>query len=253
VLRALGKLDAATYHCSNLASRVQSSHKNAKTLAGKLGDPANAKVQPDMTRVSGVFSVREIAFEIDAFLAAARASIDFGGTLLALHLGMNGRTSITRVLQSVEKSPMGGFAFLLGWAPWIEALKRYRDECVHYRTLRPRTGYEAARRKGALAVAVMPFVIPQEIASDQPDTRATRFGMGRDDDYPLVGLDKIESWGTVRFDNGNSEVVDHSIEYIPSKGYVRVEDFCAQHLEKLREFLIELFEAALKAKFAFQK
>jgi len=77
--------------------------------------------------------------------------------------------------------------------------------------------------------------------------------MGRDDDYPLVGLDKIESWGTVRFDNGNSEVVDHSIEYIPSKGYVRVEDFCAQHLEKLRVFLIELFEAALKAKFAFQK
>jgi hypothetical protein len=32
--------------------------------------------------VSGTFSVQEIALEIDAFLAASRASIDFGRTVL---------------------------------------------------------------------------------------------------------------------------------------------------------------------------
>jgi hypothetical protein len=91
-------------------------------------------------KVSGTFFVQEIAFEIDAFLAAARAAIDFGGTIVALHLGMHGRTSITRVLESIKKAPKSFFALLLAWTAWIEILKRFRDECVHYRALRTQTG-----------------------------------------------------------------------------------------------------------------
>ena len=203
--------------------------------------------------VSGTFFVQGIAFEIDAFLAAARASIDFGGTLVALYLGMHGRTSITRVLESLQKAPKSLFAFLLRWVAWIEVLKRYRDECVHYRALRTQTGYEAVRRKGVLAVAILPFVIPQEIGHDQPDTRAARFGVGRDEDYLVAGPDKHENWGEATMHDGSTRVLEYSISYSPAIGYVPVQDFCSQHLEKLRKFLVQIFEETLKSKFKFEK
>jgi hypothetical protein len=192
--------------------------------------------------VAGTFSVQEIAFEIDAFLAAARASIDFGGTVLALHLGMNRRTSISKVLDFLKKAPKPPFAFLLPWAPWIESLKAYRDECVHYRALRTQTGYRAVRREGALALAVMPFVIPQEIGEDQPDTRAERYGMYRDDEDLPGGLDKRESWGEVTMGDGSTHVLEISLSYSPATGYIRVE-----------EFLVRVFEEALSAKFMLQR
>jgi hypothetical protein len=253
VLRAISKLDAASYHCANVARLVQDAHEKAETLAGRVEHPTQAKSQPTAMSVSGTFFVQEIAFEIDAFLAAARASTDFGGTVVALPLGMHGRTSITRVLESIEKAPKSLFAFLLAWTAWIEILKRFRDECVHYRALRTQTGYEAVHRKGALAVAILPFVIPQEIGPDQPDTRAARFGMGRDDDYLVEGHDKSESWGEVTMNDGSTRVLEHSISYSPAIGYVPVEAFCQQHLEKLREFLVHIFEETPKAKFKFQK
>lgn len=253
VLRALAKHDAAAYHCSTVARLVGSAHEKAKALANPAEYPPASKLKPTKMRVAGAFSVQETAFEIDAFLAAGRASIDFAGTVLALHLGMNRRTSISKVLEFLKKQPQPPFGFLLMWAPWIESLKAYRDECVHYRALRTQTGYEAVRRKGALAVAILPFVIPQDIGQDHPDTRAERFGMYRDDDDLPEGLDKRETWGEVTMKDGSTQVMEHSISYSPATGYVRVEEFCAQHLDKLREFLVRVFEEALKAKFTLQK
>ena len=136
VLRALAKLDAAAYHCSTVAHLVESAHEKAQTFAGPVEYPSVTKLKPTKMTVAGTFSVQEIAFGIDAFLAAARAGIDFGGTILALHLGMNRRTSISKVLEFLKKAPKPPFAFLLPWVPRIENLKAYRDECVHYRALR---------------------------------------------------------------------------------------------------------------------
>lgn len=82
VLRALAKLDAAAYHCSTVARLVEGAHEKAKTIAGPVEHPPSPKLKPTKMIVSGTFSVQEIAFEIDAFLAASRASIDFGGTVL---------------------------------------------------------------------------------------------------------------------------------------------------------------------------
>jgi hypothetical protein len=53
--------------------------------------------------------------------------------------------------------------------------------------------------------------------------------------------------------DGNTHVLEHSISYFPATGYVRIEEFCAQHLDKLRGFLVRVFEEALKAKFTLQR
>ena len=97
VLRAISKLYAASYHCSNVARLVQSAHEEAKALARALKHPTNAEFQTTARSIGageilqgakGAFPVQEIAFEIDAFLAASRGSIDFGGRVVGLHLGI---------------------------------------------------------------------------------------------------------------------------------------------------------------------
>ncbi len=89
--------------------------EKAKIIAGAVELPPTPELKPTKMSVSGTFSVQEITFEIDDFLAASRASVDFGGTVFALHLGMNRRTSITKVLESLAKAPEPPFAFLLAW------------------------------------------------------------------------------------------------------------------------------------------
>jgi hypothetical protein len=117
---------------------------------------------------------------------------------------------------------------------------------------RTQTGYAAVRRKGVLAVAILPFVILKVIGQDQSDTRAERFGLYQDHALP-EGLDKQESWGEITMDEGTTQVMEHSISYSPANGYVCVEVFCAQHLDKLREFLVSVFEECLAAKFTLQR
>lgn len=247
VLRAFGKLGAAAYHGSNVWRLVQGMSTMATESAARiekehLGETATV-------RIGGRFPTLEVAYEVDAFLTAARACIDFGGSVLALHLGMNRRTSIAELLKSQAKKTKPPFAFLLAWAPWIEDLKKYRDECVHYRTLRAYSGYEAVRKKGSVAFATIPFVVPRQVRPDEPDTRELRmFEMDNDPD----GLDKIEDWTDLTRGDGSVEVLGHSIRYEPSDGYMRVEEFCSRHLDKLREFLVRVFEEALAADFKFQ-
>jgi len=65
-----------------VARLVEGAHEKAKTIAGPVEHPPSPKLKPTKMIVSGTFFVQEIAFEIDACLAASRASIDFGGTVL---------------------------------------------------------------------------------------------------------------------------------------------------------------------------
>jgi hypothetical protein len=136
---------------------------------------------PFVEESSTAHAVLEHSFDLTSFLAAATAAIDFGGTGLALHLGMNRGTSITNLLKGQAKMTQPPFAFLSSWVPWIEDLKKYRDECVHYRTLRAYSGYVAVRTKGSTAYATMPFVVPQQVRQDKVDTRMSRaFEMDND-------------------------------------------------------------------------
>ena len=148
VLRALAKLDAATYHSSRVARLVTESNDKGAAFFQTLelgADGTEGKWSAATKTVGSTRGVQEIAFEIDAFLAASRAAIDFGGAVLALHTGMGKRTGITTFLEVIKKAKKPIFPFLVRLGmPWIEALKAYRDECVHYRALRMQTGYESS-------------------------------------------------------------------------------------------------------------
>lgn len=199
---------------------------------------------------AGVAAASDFAYEVDALLSAIRSSIDFGGRILALHLGMDKRTSISDVLKLVKKSANHPFAFLLAWVPWIEEVKHYRDQCTHYRTLRLHTGYEAVQRNAVLAWALRPVVIPRVHGHDRPDTR-----MGRMMEDPLkdpVGLNRAASSMEVKTLDGTILESAHSVEYLPADGYILVEQFSAKHVRKLRRFLTTVLKGVPAANFSFQ-
>jgi hypothetical protein len=249
VLRALTRLDAAAYHHANIERLVKTGIDTVAKRPVTTKHSAEAELGSEM-RTAGTFSVQEIAFEVEAFLAATRSCIDFGGSLLALHLGMNRRTSITKILDFVNSKSSPPFGFLPSWAPWIESVKEYRDECVHFRTLRTQTGYETVRRNGVVARAIRPLVIPEIPSGDSPDTRLMRM-LSLENELP-VGLNRFESSGSVSR-NGVLQRIGHSINYEPARGYMRVEDFSGRNLAKLCEFLVELFDETLAAKFTRQR
>jgi hypothetical protein len=99
IIRACRKLQAAEYHCANINAEIQRSRELGEHSANTSG----------MTH-GGMFmfgAKEQIAYELDAFLAAARGCIDFIAGMLSLHLrGMSRRTSITRLLERAEREPV---------------------------------------------------------------------------------------------------------------------------------------------------
>jgi hypothetical protein len=247
VLRAFAKIEAAEYHASNVARRVVQKHEKLKPSPGLTA--SDEKPKGTVVRVQGTFPVQEIAYEIDAFLAAARAAIDFLANILALHLGMNHRSGISSVRKHLKKFAHSPFTFLLDYEEWIDSLKDYRDECVHYRALRGYSGYEAIRQDDTTVEARIPFVIPKRIRSDMPDTRARR-AFGTDS---LEGLSRFESTGRVSSNDGTTRVIQLTVGYEPAPGYILAESFCMQHQNTLRAFAVRLLNEVPKLGFALQK
>ena len=250
VLRALTKLETARYHRANLRRLVRRNERRFKQhVAGIDENPGGLSKHMTATH-AGVLPAGDIAHELDALLAAIRSSIDFGGRVLGLHLGMDRKTSITKVVKAAKNPANHPFAFLLAWEPWIVEIQHYRDECTHYRTLRLQTGYEAVYRHGVLAWSLRPVVIPKRHGHDRPDTRMDR--MMEDPVKDPVGLNRLERSMVAKATDGTILTVEHSLEYVPAEGYIRVEQFSARHVRKLERFLAAVFKDAAAANFMFQ-
>ena len=112
----------------------------------------------------------EIAYELDAFLAAARGCIDFIAGMLSLHLrGMSHRTSITGLLKRAEREPAASLSSLLmRWKEWIALLKEYRDECIHYRAIEATGGFKVDVRDGEKILTIIPVLVPEVVPPDKP-------------------------------------------------------------------------------------
>ncbi len=67
-------------------------------------------------------SVDDLLFDVDAFLAAARSCLDFAASVIAPHLGMDCRTSMTTLLKSHMNVTHCSFAVLPRWRSGPTAL-----------------------------------------------------------------------------------------------------------------------------------
>ncbi len=123
------------------------------------------------------------------------------------------------------------------------------DRVLGYRALRGHQGYETVRRDDAVAEARIPFVIPEKIRPDMPDTRARR---AFETDSP-EGLSRFESTARVSSTDGATRVIQLTVGYEPAPGYILAEDFCARHQNTLRAFAVRLLDEVPKLGFVPQK
>jgi hypothetical protein len=239
VIRAIRKLQAAEYHCTNISSEIRELNKTARKAArsfkGKQGKMF-ARSEKD-----------KIAYELDAFLAAVRSCIDFVSGMLALHMGMNRRTGSTSLLKKLKPtSPFSGL--LTRWQQWIGQVKEYRDEYVHYRTLYMSGGFEIESRAGKSVATIVPVLVPEEVLPDKPTTRVGRNLMMLVDIHKNIGIEGVPPCPKGPMSDAGEKVMEILAEFERDK-YVPVEDLCGQHLKKLHQFVSESFKEVHPLKF----
>jgi uncharacterized protein YyaL (SSP411 family) len=243
IIRAVKKLQAAEYHHANVVSEIRELHKTARRAA-KSFKGTRGKM---FTRVEK----DKIAFELDAFLASARSCIDFTSGMLALHIkGMHRRTGSTRLLELVKKDSAAPFHGLLTkWQEWIEEVKKYRDECIHYQTIYVSGGFEIESRGGKKVATIIPVLVPKEILPDKPTTRTGRNAMMLVDIHKNIGIEGVPPHAKGPLSDDAKKVMEILAEFKRDEGYIPVEDFCGQHLEELHQFVWESFREVLPLKF----
>jgi hypothetical protein len=241
IIRAVKKLQAAEYHYTNINSEIRELHRSA-SKAARIFKGTQGKMFTRGDKDS-------IAFELDAFLAAARSCIDFVSGMLALHVGMHRRTGSTRLLEKVRRDSAAPFSGLLtNWQEWIEQVKKYRDECVHYQTIYMSGGFEIESRGGKKVATIIPVLVPKEILPDKPTTRTGRNVMMLVDMHKNIGIEGVPPHAKGPLSDAAKKVMEILAEFKPER-YVPVEDFCGQHLEKLHQFVSESFREVLALKF----
>jgi len=242
IIRAVKKLQAAEYHHANIYSEIQAIRKTARRTARSLRG-SHGKM---FTRVEE----DQIAFELDAFLAATRACIDFVSGMLALHIkGMNRRTGSTSLLKTIGTHSTTSFSHLLTkWKEWIEEVKNYRDECIHYQTIYVSGSYEIESRGGKKVATIIPVLVPKEMLPDKPTTRRGRNAMMLVDIHKCIGIEGVPPHATGPLSGAAEKVMEILAEFKNGR-HVPVEEFCGQHLEKLHQFVSESFREVLRLKF----
>lgn len=96
---------------------------------------------------------------------------------------------------------------------------------------------------------MLPVLVPEKVLPDKPTTRRERMGIELADIHEMVGIAGVPPHAETPVSNSAKKVIELLSELAPRKEYVRVEDFCGQHLEKLHQFVSESFQEVLALKF----
>lgn len=184
------------------------------------------------------FSDESHRHELAAFLASLKSASDFLATLaFRFHIRGEEGDSVTNLLRRIERGASGPIDTAVRTnADWLTSMRAYRDELVHTRAPGDTATYEAIAEGGCEAEARAPIVVPRETTALRGlrDTRRSRMECSQ----PL-GVMRLEFRGTVST-NGATTVERLGIQYRIEEGFVRIEDFATEHLEKQRGFLRDM-------------
>ena len=111
-------------------------------------------------------------------------------------------------------------------------MKEYRNECIHYQTIYLSGGYEMEPRGGKNVATIVPVLVPKKILPDKPTTRTGRNAMMVVDIHKNIGIEGVSPHATGPLSDEAKKVMEILAEFKRDRGYVPVEDFCGQHLEK---------------------
>lgn len=235
---AVRKRQAAKYHSDNVEAALESESIAAKTHAEFSAQSFKGKGAKGYFAMSVSGQSHHYVHELSAFLAALRSGLDF--LTMAASRSMPGvkAYSVHTLMKMVEKGQTGPvLGVVKKHGAWLDQLKDYRDEVIHHLVVQsPDAGWTISH-KGKTSITILPVVVPAATPKFAPDTRRSRM---MDVDVP-GGLMREESLATVTYEDGKEEVVDHSVTFSATSGYVPIEDFMSGHLGRYDSFLKDMF------------
>lgn len=240
---AFSKLKAAQYHAEQVTKLVES---HRVTLTDDDEEKIETKLRITEMSITSSRSADEFGFELSAFFAAIRSGIDFlvrAGTehskatkaesvQTLLKLGKSGKTS--PILQVVEAH-----------RSWLEHLRSYRDQVVHYLVLNTVSGGQKTWRGGTWVVAQYPIVVPSETPKV---IHVTRLSRAMDEPKSRFLTSTTEGWFTD--EQGNKKVLHHNVEFQPAPGYLRIEELMQRELTAFESFFSDLLTTLAELNFA---
>jgi len=249
----LRKLQASLYHLENVNRLIASQSRDYAT-AHRVHDlePFHAGATGARIVVHSRCFVRTNAepyiYELAAFLEAAKSSLDFLATAFSGYLPGVEADSIQTLIRMAEPTHKRAASFELNAVkrhlPWLKELRDYRHHLVHRMVVTASSGHETHREGTITSLANMPVVVPKSTPSYYPDTRLARLT----EDLPR-GLSVMRSRASFTTSDGHEEVVDYTIRYEPSPGYIRIEDFMTRHFDTLTCFFADLTTDAISLGF----
>ena len=240
IMFAVRKMQAAEFHLANVKKHLALDRKEARQASKQHGIKAQTSTKTIETKASLTRSRTEYVHELSAFLFAIRSGIDFISVAAARSIaGFNEVHSVKSFFGPINDEKTGPILDVVrDHLDWIKELRAYRDELVHrVVAAAPSSGWMVSHR-GMTAYANIPVVVPKGIPKRVPDTRRSRMTA---DELPPPGLSQSETYASVTYENGEEETVEHSISFLPAKGYQRIEKFMERHRKAFDDFLRDVF------------
>jgi len=238
---AFRKYRAAIYHYENVRGFIKADEPNAQRPLSP--DLEKHRVSKMVMRISR--TVDHYVYELSAFLEALKSSVDFLASACSPHLPDIELDSIKTLIKLVKNGRSGPiFNEVRKNIEWLEKLRSYRHHVVHRRIISTSSGHETHMIGDLTKTIRHPIIIPESPPSYIPDTRRQRMM-----EEELSGLDSSYTEVRVRTANGKEKIVDFSLKYSPSSGFIAIEDFMKLHLVSCEELFTQIIQVLTELEF----
>jgi hypothetical protein len=240
---AFRKRQAAIYHRGRVDDLSNEKQKETNRILAK----GKISLGPSVTQMTAKVSksANEFTYELSAFFAAIRSSIDFLARLLGEHSKAIEVGSITTYLKLIKAGKVGPTLDVVGkHEAWLVHLQDYRDYLIHRLVIGAISGGQREFKNGQWINTIYPIAVPDETPTHVPDTRVFR---AMDD--PENKFDVRSSELSVTYPGGKAELFERTFELTPQKGYIRIEKLMDRELKAFESFFVDVVDVLINLKF----
>jgi hypothetical protein len=146
-----------------------------------------------------------------------------------------------------ENARTATFSTLLsGSRKWILLLREYRNQCTHFRAIDLSGGHKLEIKNGKKVLTIFPVLVPESIQRDKPTTGMPGAGRFLTAMHEFTGIAGIPPHANGPLSEDAKRLMEIMEPIQEGNGYIRVELFCEQHLEKLHQFVSSSFDEVLR-------
>jgi hypothetical protein len=195
--------------------------------------------------MKGARTANEFTYELCAFFAALRSSIDFLVRACVLHSKAVQADSISSFITWIEKGKTGPTLDVVAkHIKWLKALRDYRDHLVHRLVIGTVSGGQREWKDGVWHSTPFPVVVPAETPKHVPDTRRARAMT-----EPEALFDVRSSHCMVTYSDGTKKVMESKVEISAGQGYLEIEDLMNRELSAFEAFFVDVLTTLTKLNF----